>query len=148
MKDLQLSFAISASGLHAQQKRLQVISSNLANVESTRTPEGGPYRRRDVVFSASPVEGSFDQALRTKLGETRPNYGVEVTRTILDPRDFKRVHQPEHPDADADGFVLYPNVNVMEEMVNMISALRAYEANVTAMSATKSMGLKLMELTR
>ena len=146
--DLESAFTISASGLHAQQKRLQTISSNLANVESTRTPEGGPYRRRDVVFTAVPAGDSFNKLLQSSSGGIRPYHSVEVSQTVLDSRPFKSVYQPEHPDAGPEGFVLYPNVNVMEEMVNMISALRAYEANVTAMSATKSMGMKLMELGR
>ena len=146
--DFQSAFAISASGLHAQQKRLHTVASNLANIESTRTPEGGPYRRRDVIFAAVPAGDSFGQALQSQIGGIQPYHGVEVTETILDSRPFKKIYQPEHPDAGPEGFVLYPNINLMEETVNMISVLRAYEANVTAMSATKSMGMKLLELIR
>ncbi len=144
--DIQEMFAVSASGLEAQRKRLHIISSNLANIESTRTLEGGPYRRQDVVFTAAPVEGSFENALSAKL---RGVYlGVNVTEIIKDPRPFKAVYEPQHPDADAQGYVLYPNVHAMEEMVNMISALRSYEANVTALNATKSMALKALEIGR
>jgi flagellar basal-body rod protein FlgC len=140
------AFAISASGLNAQKTRLTIISSNLANVESTRTPEGGPYRRRDVVFSAAPAEGSFEEALTLSLDDG-PR-GVEVTKIVPDSRPFKRVYQPQHPDADSDGYVQFPNINTMEEMVNMISALRSYEANVTALNAAKSMAMKALEIGR
>lgn len=140
------AFAISASGLDAQRTRLNVISSNLANLESTRTPEGGPYRRRDVVFSSKAMKGSFENILLSSM--SNEFQGVLVTKITSDPGSFKRVHEPQHPDADADGYVLYPNVNAMQEMVNMISALRSYEANVTALNATKSMATKAMEIGR
>lgn len=144
--DIEQAFAISASALDAQRARLNVISSNLANVESTKTAEGGPYRRKDVVFSAAPAGSSFEEALRSNLEGNQP--GVSVTQVIQDDRPFKRLYEPEHPDADPDGFVLYPNINAMEEMVNMISALRSYEANVTALNATKSMAMKALEIGR
>src|SRR5262245_44401943 len=137
------AFAVSASGLNAQRARLNVISSNLANVESTRTPEGGPYRRREVVFTAVPLEGSFGEALNLNLRGVPE--GVEVGMIVSDPRPFKRVFEPQHPDADAEGYVQFPNVNMTEEMVDMISALRSYEANVTALNATKSMITKALE---
>lgn len=144
--DIEQAFAISASALDAQRARLNVISSNLANVESTKTAEGGPYRRKDVVFSATPPGGAFEEALRSNLEGGQP--GVSVTQVIQDDRPFKRAYEPQHPDADPDGYVLYPNINAMEEMVNMISALRSYEANVTALNATKSMALKALEIGR
>lgn len=144
--DIEQAFAISASALDAQRTRLNVISSNLANVESTKTAEGGPYRRKDVVFSAAPAGSSFEEALRSNLEGSQP--GVSVTQVIQDDRPFKRLYEPQHPDADPDGFVLYPNINAMEEMVNMISALRSYEANVTALNATKSMAMKALEIGR
>lgn len=142
--DIEQAFSISASALDAQRARLNVISSNLANVESTQTPEGGPYRRKDVVFVAAPT-GSFEEALQLKLEGTQ---GVSVSSVIQDSRPFKRVYEPQHPNADPDGYVLYPNVNAMEEMVNMISALRSYEANVTALNATKSMAMKALDIGR
>lgn len=143
--DIEKAFAISASALDAQRARLNVISSNLANVESTQTAEGGPYRRKDVVFAAAPI-GSFEETLQMNLEGSQP--GVSVTRVIQDDRPFKRVYEPQHPEADPDGYVLYPNINAMEEMVNMISALRSYEANVTALNATKSMALKALDIGR
>lgn len=144
--DIEQAFAISASALDAQRARLNVISSNLANVESTKTAEGGPYRRKDVVFSAAPAGGSFEAALLSNLEGSQP--GVSVTQVIQDDRPFKRLYEPQHPEADPDGYVLYPNINAMEEMVNMISALRSYEANVTALNATKSMAMKALEIGR
>ena len=142
--DLDAAFMISASGLNAQKERLNVISSNLANVESTRTPEGGPYRRKDVIFSANTPGNSFGNALSS--ANANAQQGVEVSDVISDSRPFKQVYNPQHPDADASGYVLYPNVNPMEEMVNMISASRSYEANVTAFNATKNMALKALEI--
>jgi len=142
--DLDAAFMISASGLNAQKERLSVISSNLANVESTRTPEGGPYRRKDFVFSATAQGNSFDSALSSKTANTEQ--GVQISDVISDSRPFKKVYNPQHPDADPTGYVLYPNVNPMEEMVNMISASRSYEANVTAFNATKNMAEKALEI--
>jgi flagellar basal-body rod protein FlgC len=142
--DLDAAFMISASGLNAQKERLNVISSNLANVESTRTPEGGPYRRKDVVFSATATGNSFENALSSV--NSNAEQGVEITDVISDSRPFKQVYNPQHPDADASGYVLFPNINPMEEMVNMISASRSYEANVTAFNATKNMALKALEI--
>ncbi|MFY9270886.1 MAG: flagellar basal body rod protein FlgC [Candidatus Manganitrophaceae bacterium] len=149
--DIEQAFAISASGLDAQRARLNIVSSNLANVESTETPEGGPYRRKDLVFSAAPIGGSFAETLQSTLGASSTGEdlpGVETTRIVEDERPFKRVYQPQHPGADQDGYVLYPNINPMEEMVNMITALRSYEANVTALNATKSMAMKALEIGR
>jgi len=143
--DIEQAFAISASALDAQRSRLNVISSNLANVQSTRTPEGGPYRRKDVVFSSTPVRGAFDEALSaSKTSEAFQ--GVEVSDVVLDPRPLRQTYEPHHPDAGPDGYVLYPNVDMMEETVGMMTALRAYEANVTALNATKSMAAKALEI--
>jgi flagellar basal-body rod protein FlgC len=135
---------ISASGLNAQRIRMNVIAGNLANAQSTRTPEGGPYQRKDVVFTASPAPfgAMFESALEAS------NTGVEVTGIIEDQRPFKRVFDPQHPDADGEGYVEFPNVNLLEEMVNMMSASRSYEANVTAINATKAMIAKALEIGR
>jgi len=124
------SFDISASGLSAQRARMDVIANNIANADSTRTPEGGPYRRQRVTFQTV-----FEQA----AGNKSVPAGVAVQSITADPTDFLTVYDPGHPDADANGMVKKPNVNVVEEMVDMISATRAYEANVTALNATKSM---------
>lgn len=143
--NISQAFAIPASGLDAQRERLNIISSNLANVNSTQTPEGGPYRRRDVVFSATPLEGSFENLLKQGSNTLKQ---VKVSQIVYDQRPFKEVFEPSHPDANAEGYVLYPNVNAMEEMVNMISALRSYEANVTMLDSVKSMALKALEIGR
>jgi len=135
--DLEQALAISASGLDAQKTRLNTVASNLANVNSTRTPQGGPYRRLDVVFSSAPVQPG-DAASDPQ--------GVHVSQIVPDTTPFRRVYEPQHPDADKDGYVSYPNVAPMEEMVNMLEALRSYEANVTAMGATKTMAEKALEI--
>ena len=140
--DLDQALSISASGLDAQKTRLNTIASNLANANSTRSTQGGPYRRLDVVFTASPV----DAAASTPSVAADTPQGVEVSQIMPDLGPFKRVYEPQHPDADKDGYVSYPNVSPMEEMVNMLSALRSYEANVTAMGATKSMATKALEI--
>ncbi|MFQ5543301.1 MAG: flagellar basal body rod protein FlgC [Nitrospiria bacterium] len=141
--NIEQAFSIPASGLSAQRERLNAISSNLANINSTKTSEGGPYRRQDVLFSSVPLEEGF-QAM---LGQSRKALQkVEVTEIISSQKPFKKVFEPEHPDANAEGYVSYPNVNPMEEMVNMISALRSYEANVTVLGAVKSMAQKALEI--
>lgn len=133
------SFEISASGIHAQRARLDVIANNIANAESTRTPEGGPYCRQTVTFRA---------VYKDSLGRGNEPEGVMVDGVLEDPTDFKIIHDPGHPDADANGYVRMPNVNIVEEMVDMISATRAYEANVTAMNAAKSMIASAIEIGR
>ncbi|MEJ5227439.1 flagellar basal body rod protein FlgC [Thermodesulfovibrio sp.] len=132
MKDLFLPLKVAATGLEAQKIRLNVIASNLANVNSTRTPEGGPYRRKDVLFTTY----IYDQI----------SQGVDVQRIVEDQRPPRIVFDPSHPDADKDGYVRYPNVNPMEEMVNMISASRAYEANLTMINSYKEMFLRTLDL--
>ncbi len=144
--DIEQAFWVSASALDAQRSRLNLISSNIANAESTRTPEGGPYRRRDVVFTTTPFKSALEELSAPKATEFFQ--GVQVTDVVLDPRELRAAYEPQHPDANADGYVLYPNVNPLEETVNMMSALRAYEANVTALNATKSMALKALEIGR
>lgn len=148
--DISDSLAISASALDAQRHRLNVIASNLANAQSTRTPEGGPYRRRDVIFRSAPVASPFQQALRVTAtkSEGKTLEGVRVSRVIEDRKPGQTVYDPKHPDADARGYVHMPNVNVMEEMVNMISASRAYEANVQAINATRAMWTRALEIGR
>lgn len=130
-------FSVSASALAAQRQRMNTIASNMANAQSTRTEEGGPYRRRDVVFAARLQEAS------------RPGLqGVQVSGIVRDESPFKMIHDPGHPDADQDGFVAMPNVNIIEEMVNMMMASRAYEASVSAFNISKAMFMKTLELGR
>ena len=146
--DLTDSIAISVSALDAQRHRLNVIASNLANAESTRTAEGTPYKRRDVVLRATPIAPKFKKALMRAGGEDKPLQGVRVAAVREDPKPGKAIHDPKHPDADADGMVHMPNVNVLEEMVNMIAASRAYEANVQAITAAKTMWRGALEIGR
>ncbi|UFS72324.1 flagellar basal body rod protein FlgC [Geomonas sp. RF6] len=142
--DLFSSMDISASALSAERTRMNLISSNLANVNSTRTAEGGPYKRKDAVFTATPLPGSFGAA----LNKAQAARSVEVSQIVEDQNPPRMQYEPTHPDADASGYVAYPNVNVVEEMADMISATRSYEANVTAAQAAKNMALKTLELGR
>lgn len=148
--DMTDSMAISVSGLDAQRRRLNVIASNLANAQSTRTASGGPYKRRDVVFRSSPVPSAFQKAFRqVAVGPAAHALeGVSVSRVVEDQKLGQMIYDPHHPDADQKGFVRLPNVNVMEEMVNMIGASRAYEANVQAINATRTMWNKALEIGR
>ena len=132
---------ILSSGMSAQRVRLNVTASNLANANSTRGADGkGPYQRRDPVFEATPVNaGSFDSALNDAVR------GVAVPEIVADQSPPRAVYDPSHPDADPKGFVQMPNVNMVEEMVNMLTASRAYEANVTAMRAVIDMAHKLLD---
>jgi flagellar basal-body rod protein FlgC len=143
--DTATIFAISASGLRAQRLRLDVIAANLANAQSTRTPQGGPYRRRDVVLEAVPKGEAFDDLLAPGAA---PASAVEVSRIVDDTKPPRLVFEPGHPDADAQGFVAMPNVNVVSEMVDMMAASRAYEANVAALNATKRVLEAALEIGR
>jgi len=142
--DIFDSLKISSSALRAQQIRLNTISSNLANIETTRTPEGGAYRKREVVFRStdSPFAQKLEQSLKGSV------QSVEVATIQVSNAPFKVVYDPSHPDADANGNVELPNVNMLDEMVDMTSATRAYEANVTAIKAAKRMALKALEIGR
>ena len=148
--DMTDSVAVSVSALDAQRHRLNVIASNLANAQSTRTSTGGPYRRRDVVFQATQVAVPFQRAFNQVATGTGRHAldGVKVARVIEDHKPGQTVYDPRHPDADKKGFVTMPNVNVMEEMVNMIGASRAYEANVQAINATRTMWNRALEIGR
>lgn len=127
------AFAVSASGLSAHRLRMDVISANLANAQSTSTPEGGPYQRQDVVLQATPAVG-FDDLLASENDQAS---AVKVARVVKDQTPFRRSYDPGHPDAGDDGYVALPNVNVVTEMVDLMAATRAYEANVAAINATK-----------
>lgn len=146
--DMTDSLAVSVSALDAQRHRLNVIASNLANAQSTRTSTGGPYRRRDVVFQSAPVGSAFQRALKQVAAGpgARALDGVKVARVIEDMKPGQTIYDPRHPDADKNGYVKMPNVNVMEEMVNMIGASRAYEANVQAINATRTMWNRALEI--
>jgi flagellar basal-body rod protein FlgC len=138
---------ISASGLAAQRERMNILSANLANAQTTRSEDGGgPYKRRDVVFSAIPTGDKFEDFLNgTNGAELRK---VQVTQIHKDTNPPRRVFDPTHPDHDADGYVNMPNIQVMTEMVNMITATRAFEANTTALNDEKQMAMKALEIGR
>jgi flagellar basal-body rod protein FlgC len=138
--DFIASFDISASRLSAQRKKMDVIVSNLANASTIQTPEGGPYKRKVVVLAAEPVNSKFGNALSDALSQ------VKVQEIFEDGEGLKKVHDPTHPNADDQGFVTYPNVNVMTEMADMITVNRAYEACVTALDVTKNMTLKALDI--
>lgn len=141
------SINVSASGLTAEKLRMDVISRNIANVNTTRTAEGTPYRRQVVVFQEDENRMSFSDYL-TDASRKLIGSGVKVVGINEDKTPFKSVYDPGHPDADEKGYVKMPNVDVMTEMVNMITASRAYEANVTAINSTKSMAMKALEIGR
>ena len=140
----QLSAAISAaaSALNVERTRIEVAVSNIANAESTRGADGQPYRRRDVVLSSDPI-GSFDNA----LGQAKA-MGVKVVGVVQDQGAFRRRYEPSHPDADTDGFVSLPNVDAPQEMVDMLGAARAYQANLAPIGLIKDMVNKALELGR
>lgn len=137
---------VSASGMTAQRLRLDIISQNIANVNTTRDENGNVYRRKTVVFSEKDVTPFGDILMKT--AGTAGN-GVKVTQVAEDNKTaLRKVYDPSHPDADEEGYVSYPNVNVVQEMTDMIDATRSYEANVTAFNATKNMALKGLEVGR
>ncbi|GAA0395651.1 flagellar basal body rod protein FlgC [Paenibacillus motobuensis] len=142
------SFSISSSALTAQRLRMDVISSNIANAETTRAQvvdgKAVPYRRKMVVLE--PKQQTFGQALNTALGSADTAQGVKVTEIREDSAPFKPVYNPTHPDADNEGYVYMPNVDILKEMVDMISATRSYEANVTALNASKAMITKALQI--
>jgi flagellar basal-body rod protein FlgC len=138
---------ISASGLTAQRLRMDVTSANLANAQTTRTPEGGAYRRQDVVLQEGSGDGSFAGALSGALGGSGGEpAGVEVAAIVDDTTPLRQIYEPGNPDANAQGYVEMPNVNPVEEMTDLIDASRSYQANVTAMQTTKQVFAKTIEL--
>lgn len=145
--DFFSSMRVSASGLDAEMKRQNTISSNIANAETTRTEDGsGPYRRKDPVFSAVADRESFDEIFQNEMDENVKK--VLVEEIVEDQRPPRMVYNPSHPDANPQGYVAMPNVNPVEEMANMIGAQRSYEANVTALGAAKNMAQKALEIGR
>lgn len=139
------SLNISGSGLTAQRFRMDVISENIANQDTTRTENGGPYRRKMVVLSSTP--NNFKNKLIRNISDYEAG-GVEVSDIIEDETEFKLVYNPQHPDADENGYVNMPNVDTLKETVDMMEAYRAYQANITALNTTKQMALKALEIGR
>lgn len=128
------SMQVSASGMAAQRTRAELLVENMANAETTRTPDGGPYRRKDAVFTTEAQVSPFSAIFQNEIG-----MGVRVANVMEDTREPERRYLPSHPDADASGYVAFPRMNPAEEMVDLMNASRSYEANVSAMSAVKDM---------
>jgi len=135
------AIAVSASGMAAERTRAELLVENLANAETTRTPEGGPYRRKDAVFASQPMATSFASLFESHLQE-----GVAVAGISVDTRDPERRYLPGHPDADASGYVAFPRINPAEDMVDLTGAARGFEANVAAISAVKDMIMRSIDL--
>ena len=142
-------FAISGAGMAAQRDRMSVITGNLANTETTRTPEGGPYRRRDIIFQAVPANGEFADLLSENFFDNPEGLlSVEVAGIRQSSRPPRQIFDPKHPDANTEGYVSLPDINVIEEMVDLMSAVRSYEANLTAYNTTKGLVRRLLEIGR
>lgn len=150
-------FDVTGAGMSAQRTRMSVVSGNLANAETTRTPEGGPYRRRNVFFRALPLPENFPSLLQARLStplrldrkDQPPEVNsVEVVGVHASARAPRRMYDPHHPDADGEGYVSYPDINTLEEMTDLLSATRSYEANLTTFNTTKSLVRKLLEMGR
>lgn len=138
------AISVSASGMAAQRSRAELLVENLANVETTRTPQGGPYRRKDAVFAAAPAESPFVSVFANQLAPE----GVEVAEVVVDQREPERRYLPGHPDADPDGYVAFPRINPAEDMVDLMGAARGYQANVAAITAVKDMIHRSLDLLR
>lgn len=145
MSDLFGVFSVSSSGMEAQRIRTQLLAENIANGETTRTPEGGPYRRKDAIFTTQNVDQPFSSVLDTQMNEMT---GVAVREVMVDESAPQRRYLPGHPDADKDGYVNFPQLNPAEEMVNLMSASRGYQDNVSAITAVKDMIQRSLELFR
>jgi flagellar basal-body rod protein FlgC len=145
--DLIKTIDVAAGGMTAQRTRLNVISSNLANANTTRTETGNPYRRKTVIFEATPLEETFSGRLEQQSLDD-PVQTVKVKEIVPVDGDFKRIFDPSHPDADPQGYVYLPNVNLVQEMVQMLNANRSYEANAAVIRTAKDMALKALEISR
>lgn len=139
------SLSVSASGMDAQRTRAELLVENLANAETTRTPEGGPYRRKDAIFQSADVNTSFSSALSDAMGISGGT-GVKVSEVTVDQRDPEQRYLPGHPDADANGYVAFPRMNPAEDMVDLVSASRGYQANVASMTSVKEMLQRSIDL--
>lgn len=144
--DFITALDMGASALSAERTHINIISMNLANAKTTRTPDGGPYRRRSVVMEATPVDAPFAKHMESALDKELR--GVRVQSIAIDQRPHKLVFEPSHPDANEDGYVAYPDINVMEEMAALMTAQRGYESNVTTVEAIKQMYNKALEINR
>lgn len=136
--------SVSASGMAAQRTRAELLVENLANAETTRTPEGGPYRRKDAIFSSAPQSSAFGSVFQAEMeGDVN---GVEVSDVVEDTREPDKRYMPGHPDADKDGYVAFPRINPAEDMVDLLGAQRGFEGNVAAMTAIRDMIMRSIDL--
>ncbi len=140
------ALSVSASGMSAQRQRTELLVQNLANADTTRTPEGGPYRRKDAVFSADPAAAQFSSMFESAMQPA--GEGVRVADVVTDQREPEMRYMPGHPDANADGYVAYPRMNPAEDMVDLMGASRGFQANVAAISAVKDMIQRSLDLFR
>jgi len=140
------ALSVSASGMSAQRARTELLVENLANSDTTRTPEGGPYRRKDAVFTSDPSATQFSSLFENEMNAG--GVGVRVSEVVTDTREPEKRYLPGHPDADKDGYVAVPRVNPAEDMVDLLGASRSYQANVSAISAVKDMIQKSLDLFR
>jgi flagellar basal-body rod protein FlgC len=140
------AISVSASGMSAQRQRTELLVENLANSDTTRTPEGGPYKRKDVVFTSDPSSADFGSMFENQVNDEA--VGVRVAQVVTDNREPEKRYMPGQPDADKDGYVSYPRMNPAEDMVDLLNSSRSYQANVSAISAVKDMLQKSMELFR
>jgi flagellar basal-body rod protein FlgC len=143
------ALSVSASGMNAQRVRAELLVENMANAETTRTPEGGPYRRKDVVFQSEQEQSPFASILSDQMNSASGDAtatGVTVSDVIVDQRDPQKRYMPGHPDADGDGYVAFPNFNPAEEMVDLVSSSRGYQANVASMTSIKEMIQRSIDL--
>ena len=138
------ALSVSASGMNAQRARAELLVENMANADTTRTPEGGPYRRKDVTFQSSGVDSPFASVLADQLSSQ--STGVKVSDVIVDQRDPEKRYLPGHPDAGPDGYVAFPRLNPAEEMVDLMSASRGFQANVACMTSVKEMIQRSIDL--
>lgn len=139
------AIAVGASGMAAQRARAELLVQNLANAETTRTPEGGPYKRQDVVFQSTPVTDGFSSVFARQMADSS---GVTVAGVVTDTSDPELRYMPGHPDANADGYVAFPRIHPAEDMVDLMGAARGYEANVAAIGAVKDMIQRSIDLLR
>jgi len=143
---------VSAAALSAQRLRLDLISNNIANAQTTSTEAGGPYKRQDVIFNAQGSQTGLPDFIAKRLASSMPvgqnNTGVQVSQITTDETEGARVYDPSHPDSDEEGYVTYPNVDLVTEMTNMLSATRSYEANLAVVDASKSMAMKALNIGR
>lgn len=142
--NLLSAMSVSASGMTAQRERTELLVENLANSDTTRTPDGGPYRRKDVVFAADPEASEFQSLFENQMSSS--GTGVRVAQVVTDTQPPEKRYMPGHPDADADGYVSLPRMNPSEDMVDLLNASRSYQANVSAISAVKDMIQKSLDL--